>query len=993
MKRFVGYHCIGRHDSFCRLCFTRALKGAPGDKVTGQGEVMSADSNWYGFVLQAFINVKALAEVKVVHNHIIKTGFELDVFLQNNLVNFYAKCGDFVDARQVFDKMSNRNVISWNALIAGYVQHEQGEEALKLFCQMHREGMGRNEFTFGSILRACASLTAIKQGKCVHADIIKIGFETDVVVGSALVDMYTKSWSLAKARQVFDKMPERNAVSWTAMIVGYTLGGYGKEALQLYRKMSGEGMSPTYTTFASVLSACAGLNDLTQGEQVHCCIVRTGFEWDVSVGNGIVTMYAKCGSIDKARKVFDEMHVHDVVSWNAIIAGYAQNGHGDEALALFRQSQQVGVKCNQFALGSVLSACGSLAALEQGKQCHAYVTETGFDINVFVGSALIDMYAKCGSIKHARIVFDKIAERNVVSWNAMIAGYGQHGLSREALQLFEQMQQADMKANNVTFASVLGACIGPESLQQGRQLHAQVIKTTFMSDVPVGNALVTMYAKCGTMEDACKRFGEMVERDLVTWNAMVAGYSQIGYGEVALKLFYKMQGIGMRSDQFTFTSVLRTCASLADLERGKQVHVQIIKTGYASDLSVGNAFITMYAKCGTIYDALKVFDRLTYRDTVSWNAMIAGYAQHGLCSEALYLFEQMQHAGIKPNQITFVAVLSACSHVGLVDEGRHYFVSMSLDHHIVPSAEHYACMVDLLGRAGHLDEAENFMNEMPFGPSALVCRTLLGACRVHGNVKIAKCAAECLFELDPKDAATYVTLSNIYAAAGRWDDAIEVRKMMKDRGVKKEPGFSWIEVKNRVHAFVVGDQTHPQTEEIYSKLEKLTVQMEEAGYLPDTNFPECGQGIAGSLAFILLLEISNYTVGVESYPVDRKLSSDEWAVVYELRSKAKLHWQWQRHNHLEIRRKWQLWWACENVVYAGAAERGALHCARYGPPRHSCRLFLFMPLSLLHGCINQKNLIGGRGESGFQALLMWPKPSLSSYEMMLMVCGHENKPN
>jgi pentatricopeptide repeat protein len=243
-------------------------------------------------------------------------------------------------------------------------------------------------------------------------------------------------------------------------------------------------------------------------------------------------------------------------------------------------------------------------------------------------------------------------------------------------------------------------------------------------------------------------------------------------------------------------------------------------------MTVENALVTMYSKCGTIDDALKLFDAMICRDIISWNAMITGYAQHGRCLESLNLFEQMQSRCIKPNEISFVGVLSACSHAGLVDEGWHYYSSMRLDHGIVPGVEHYACMVDLLGRAGQLDKAENLMNDMPFGPNAFVCRTLLGACRVHGNLEVGKRVAECLIELDPQDAATYVTLSNIYAAAGRWETATKVRKMMKDRGVRKDPGFSWIEVKSRVHAFVLGDQTHLQTEEIYASLERLTGQID-----------------------------------------------------------------------------------------------------------------------------------------------------------------------
>eukprot|EP00253_Pinus_taeda_P033868 PITA_33868 len=677
-------------------------------------------------------------------------------------------------------------------------------------------GMKANEFTLGSVLRACASVADIKQGKCIHGGSVKNGFEYDIVVGSALIDMYTKSGSLQDAQQVFDEMPERNSVSWTAMIAGYAQEGCDQEAFRLFQMMQEDGVRSTYMTFASVLSACARLGDL---EQYHCHTIKTGFERDVSVGNALVTMYAKCGRMDQANEVFDKMLIKDIVSWNAVIAAYAQNGHGNKSLNLFSRLQQAGVKSNAFTLGSVLRACGSVAALEQGKQIHAHIIENRFGLDILVGSALVDMYAKCGSIKDSQRVFNELPERNVVSWNAMLAGYVQYGLGIEAFQLLGKMHQTGLKANAVTFASVLSAFINPEFLQQGRQVHVWVIKTSLLLDVLVGNALLTMYAKCGNTDEASKSFYEMPERDVVSWNAMIAACVQIGHSEEAIKLFCKLKMVGMKPDHVTFASVLRACASLANLEQGKQIHSQIIKMTSASDMTVENALVTMYSKCGTIDDASKLFDAMICRDTISWNAMITGYAQHGRCLESLHLFEQMQSRRIKPNEISFVGVLSACSHAGLVDEGWHYYSSMRLDHGMLPGLEHYACMVDLLGRAGQLDKAENLMNDMPFGPNAFVCRTLLGACRVHANLEVGKRVAERLIELDPQDAATYVTLSNIYAAAGRWETATKVRKMMKDRGVRKDPGFSWIEVKNRVHAFVVGDQTHPQTEEIYAGLE------------------------------------------------------------------------------------------------------------------------------------------------------------------------------
>eukprot|EP01018_Ginkgo_biloba_P031529 Gb_16954 [translate_table: standard] len=776
------------------LCKEGRLKEALGVLHLMNQRGMRVDSDIYGSLLQGATRMKSLKEGKNIHSHIIKTGFEQDVFLANNILSMYAKCGSLRNARQIFDNMSTRKLVSWNAMIAGYAQNGQGEEAFKLYCQMPEEP---NQFTFASVLRACSSLSALEQGKQVHAHIVRTGFESDVFVGTALVDTYSKCWSLENACKVFDKMPEPGMVSRNAMIAGY---------------------------------------------------VRNG-------------------CLDKALVLFCRMLETDTFSWNAMITGYTQNGQGKEALELFCQMQKIGIKPDQVNLVSALSACCSLRALEQGKQVHSYIIRTKFGLDVIVGNSLLDMYAKCGCMQDARKVFEKMCGQNaiswtamvsgyaqngyldeavqffakistpdVISWNAMIAGYAQSQHGSKALELFFQMQDAGVKPNRSTFASVMRACACISALGYGKQVHALVVKTGHESDIFVGSAVVDMYSNCSRVEDAWDMFHRMPTRNVVSWTSMITGYAQNGHSVNAISLFSQMQLEGIKADNFTLTSILSACASLSTLQQGKQIHACIIRSGYDSDVSASNALIDMYAKCGLIEDSCVVFSNMCNLDVTSWNAMIAGFAQHGHGEKALQLFEQMLEVGMKPNQITFVLVLKACSHAGLVVEGRHYFVSMSQEHDINPSSEHYSCMVDLLGRAGCLDEAENFINKMPTEPNAAVWGALLGACRIHNNPKLGEHAAECLLELAPQNDGTYVLLSNIYAAAGRWDDVAKVRKLMKDRGVKKQLGCSWVEVKNKVHAFTVGDRSHPQAKEIYATLELWAGEMEAAGYVPNMNF-------------------------------------------------------------------------------------------------------------------------------------------------------------
>eukprot|EP01018_Ginkgo_biloba_P009804 Gb_15644 [translate_table: standard] len=572
--------------------------------------------------------------------------------------------------------------------------------------------------------------------------------------------------------------------------------GLLNEAFQIFHLMNHRGTQPDDSAYGPLLQGCVNKKALPEGKLVHAHMVQTGFKLNRFLGTKLVVLYARCRGLAEARRVLDEMPNPDVVSWTAMITAYSRHGRDEEALTLFYQMQQAGIQPDQFTFASVLPACANLASLKHGKDIHEGIIRSGIEPDVFVGSALVDMYIKCGSVENARDIFDKMTERNVVTWTAMIAGYAQNGHLDEALALFQKMPERNIVS---------------------------------------WNAMIAGYAQNGYVEEALHLFEKMPERDVVSWSGMIAGYVQNGHFIEALELFRQMQLGGVKPNSVSFVSLLPACANLAALEHGKEVHEDIIRHGFHSDIVVGNALVDMYAKCGSIDVARKMFDKMPEQDAVSWNAIIVGYAMHGHGEEALHLFEQMQHSGTKPNHVTFIGVLFACCHAGLVDYGWQHFDRMSQDYSITPTVEHYCCMVDLLGRAGKLDEAYNFINKMPIKPNAVVWASLLGACRTHTHIKLAECVAGRLFELDPENASHYVLLSNIYAAAGRWDDVENVRKMMKDRGVKKKPGCSWIEVNNKVYAFAVGDKPYPQMQKIYVELERLSGQMKEAGYVPSTN--------------------------------------------------------------------------------------------------------------------------------------------------------------
>eukprot|EP01018_Ginkgo_biloba_P037426 Gb_17091 [translate_table: standard] len=586
-------------------------------------------------------------------------------------------------------------------------------------------------------------------------------------------------------------------------------------------------------SYVSLLQTCNNIESLNQ---LHAHVLVTALDQNAFVCAKLVNLYANWVSVEKARLIFDKVSKGDVFLWNVMIREYARNEPCEEALLLYNQMRRAGPNPNNFTFPFVLNACAGLSALEEGKKIHHHIIKYGLETDIYVQAALIHMYTKCGNVGDARQVFDKMSSRDAVSWNAMIAGYGQNGYANEALSLFHQMLLADVKPDSATMVSVLPACAHLGALQQGKWIHDYIRSRRLDSHVSVGNSLVAMYAKCGSIDVAFHLFDKMSRRDIVSWNAMIAGYAQNGHATEALTLFRQMQLTDVTPNSVTMVSVLLACAHLGVLKQGKWIHGYIIRSGLESNAFVGTALIDMYAKCGSVEIARQSFDKILERDVVSWSVMIAGYGMHGHGEDALGLFSQMQQTGMKPDHITFVSVLSACSHAGLVDEGWHYFDCMIRDYGITPILEHYACMVDLLGRAGLLDEAQGFIEEMPLEPNASVLGALLGACRIHCNIKLGEHVAERLFDLKTKDTGHYVLLSNIYATAGRWDDVAKVRTMMKDRGLKKIPGCSVIEINNKVHTFLVGDRSHPQSEKIYATLETLAGQMEEAGYVPDMNF-------------------------------------------------------------------------------------------------------------------------------------------------------------
>lgn len=441
-------------------------------------------------------------------------------------------------------------------------------------------------------------------------------------------------------------------------------------------------------------------------------------------------------------------------------------------------------------------------------------------------NTMVSGYAQNGNIMEARRLFEITPKLDVFTWTAMVSGYAQNGMIEEARRVFNEMPEK----NAVSWNAMIVAYMQCQNIDEARQLFEAMPCRNISS----WNTMVTGYAQAGMTEEARLIFDRMPQRDLVSWAAMIAGYSQGGFSEEALRLFLEMVRRGERVNRSSFTCVLSTCADIAALECGKQLHGRLLKAGYGMGCFVGNALIAMYCKCGSIDEASEAFKEMKEKDVVSWNTMIAGYARHGFGREALQIFDMMRTKHIRPDDATMVGVLSACSHSGLVDKGIAYFKSMHQEFGISAKAEHYTCMIDLLGRAGRLADAQALMREMPMEPDSTMWGALLGASRIHKNSKLGQEAAEKIFEMEPDNSGMYVLLSNMYASSGKWTDVGMLRKTMQKKGVRKMPGFSWIEVKNVVHTFSVGDSLHPEKDKIYTFLEELDMKMKKAGYISAT---------------------------------------------------------------------------------------------------------------------------------------------------------------
>ncbi|XP_014510917.1 pentatricopeptide repeat-containing protein At2g22410, mitochondrial isoform X1 [Vigna radiata var. radiata] len=607
-----------------------------------------------------------------------------------------------------------------------------------------------------SLLERCQSLLQLKQ---IQTQMILTGFINDSFAASRLVTFcaLSESQALEYCTKILYWIREPNVFSWNVSIRGFVESGDLEGAVLLYKRMLQSGvMKPDNHTYPCLLKACSFPSMNCVGYTVLGHVLKFGFEFDIFVHNASITMLLSYGELEAAYDVFNNGCVRDLVTWNAMITGCVRRGLANEAKKLYEEMVTEKVKPDEITMIGIISSCSQLQDLNLGRKFHLYVTEHGIELTIPLSNALMDMYVKCGDLLAARILFDKMAHKTLVSWTTMVLGYARFGFLDVARELLYKIP----------------------------------------------------------------------EKSVVPWNAIISGCVQAKNSKEALALFHEMQIKKIKPDKVTMVNCLSACSQLGALDVGLWIHHYTKRHSISLDVALGTALVDMYAKCGNIAKALQVFQEVPQKNCLTWTAIICGLALHGNAWDAISYFSEMIRSGLRPDEITFLGVLSACCHGGLVEEGRKYFSEMSFNFNITPQLKHYSCMVDLLGRAGHLEEAEELIGNMPIAADAAVWGALFFACRVHGNVLIGERAALKLLEMDPQDSGIYVLLATMYSEAKMWKEARNARNIMKERGVEKIPGCSSIEINGIVHEFVAKDVLHPQSEWIYECLVSLTKQLE-----------------------------------------------------------------------------------------------------------------------------------------------------------------------
>ncbi|CAM8974510.1 unnamed protein product [Rhodiola kirilowii] len=781
-----------------------------------------------------------LDSVKLMHAQMIKMpgnwGFDM---VARDLINCYLRCGDFDSATEVFFTGLVENYKFWSWFVDEFVRFGgNGYVILEVFRDMSCKGVVFDNKVLTIVLRICVKLMNARLGLDIHAHSIKRGFEVDDHLQCALMNFYGRCLGLENADQLFNKRSKRSVLLWNEALSLNLQNEKPERVLQLFREMQLLSVKANGFTVFKALQACAKLGSLEPGKQIHGYVLRSLSESDLLMDNSLVNMYCKSNEIRLARNIFYSMENRNLTTWNTMISGYASLGDFDEAwslvhemessgidpdivtmnsllsglaqngfyelvLSTFRMIQGHGLKPNSNSITGVLQAVSELNLFDLGREVHCYVIRHGLHQNVYAGTSIIDMYLKNDHLVDARRVFDSLGNKNIFAWNSLISGYSFKGFLDEASSLLNQMQVEGFKPDLVTWNSMIS-----------------------------GYSLSGQYNEALSVIDNIKNTG--MKPTVISWTALISGCAQNESYEQSLTFCTQMQQEGVTPNSATVSCVLSSCAGLSLLRKGREAHCFSLRHGL-DDIYVVTSLIDMYSKSGNLSTARMIFKMTSNKTLACWSCMIMALAVYGYAEEAVSHFYEMCAEGIKPNGMTFTAVLTACKLTGLVDQGWEIFDRISTDYGVVATIEHYSCMVDLLGRTGYLDEAWDFVSTMPIQPDATVWGALLVSSRLHKNLERAETAAKKLFELEPYNSANYVLMMNLYSSLNRWEDVERLQEVMQSLGLKTRIVWSWTQINQTVHVFSTEEKRHPDEGEIYFELYKLITEMRKLGYVPDTS--------------------------------------------------------------------------------------------------------------------------------------------------------------
>ncbi|KAL6909761.1 hypothetical protein ACP4OV_001420 [Aristida adscensionis] len=653
-----------------------------------------------------------------------------------------------------------------------------------------------------ALLRGGGGGAGAHHPRAVHGAAVKLGCIASTFLCNRLLLAYLRRPLMADARSLFDEMPRRNLASWSILISGSVRLGALSGAFVLLSDMlraAGRGGfdRPDSFTLGALAAGCAHSEDIFAGAQVHACAVKFGVDKDESVAGVLVDMYAKCGRVDSSWRAFALAPQRSVMSWTSMIACLVSHGcsrYHDTAIYLFKKMLVLKIWPTNATFSCILKVFDMPELLPAGMQVHCCLVKMGTEIDPSLGSALMTMYGRCGGVDEIAKLASRI-RHDVFSWTSLLVAYARNGYNMEAIWVFKEMIMENVAIDQSAITSLLQICSSVGQLKMAKEVHCYAQKAFFKLDTLLLNATITAYSRCGDVTSAENVFDLLENKDIISWTALLTCYAQNGLAQEVLMLFMEMLQRGLESPVFCITSVLRACSTTTDLTSGLQIHSRAVKLGIDNDNSVENALVTLYAKCGCVRVALKIFNSMRDRGIISWNALITSFSQHGNEVAAIQLFDMMQEEEVSPDDYTFVGLLTSCSRMGLVAEGCEYFKQMTAKFNLVPKMEHYTCMVDLFGRAGRFCDAMDFIDAMPCQPDRLVWEALLASCRVHGNVQLGRLAAKKILEMRPEDPSPYIILSSIHASVDMWDEKAWDRTVFDTQRARKDTGSSWSDSK------------------------------------------------------------------------------------------------------------------------------------------------------------------------------------------------------